>query len=132
MEDLNIRHFKLSNGEDIIAVVSVKNKDNWLIERPVLVNPNLLGGYQFSPWFPFSNTKVHKILFSNIVNSTGIDPDVKRAYLDFVVDMKKNIKKIEKNNQELIAEMEAEVDDLMNELYEEGKLFGDKKKRTIH
>ena len=44
MEDLNIRHFKLVNGEDIIAIVSSKNKDNWLVERPVVVVNGLLGG----------------------------------------------------------------------------------------
>ena len=84
MEDLNIRHFKLVNGEDIIAIVSSKNKDNWLVERPVVVVNGLLGGYTFTPWFPFSNTKAHKILMDKIVNSTGIDPDVKESYLNFV------------------------------------------------
>ena len=46
MEDLNIRHFKLVNGEDIIAIVSSKNKDNWLVERPVVITNNIVGGYQ--------------------------------------------------------------------------------------
>ena len=129
MEDLNIRHFKLLNGEDIIGIVSTKNKDNWLIETPVLVNPGLLGGYQFSPWFPFSKTKVYKVLFANIINSTGIDPDVKESYLQYVIDLKKSIKKI--NTAQDIADMQDEIDQLMNDLYEEGELF-DKKKRTMH
>lgn len=131
MEDLNIRHFKLCNGEDIIGIVSTKNDDNWLIERPVLVNQNMLGGYQFTPWFPFSNTKIHKILFRDIVNSTGIDPDVKESYFKFVLELKKGPKKSIANNHELLSEMEREVDERMAELYEEGELF-DKKKRTIH
>ena len=130
MEDLNIRHFKLTNGEDIVAVVSVKNDDSWLLERPVLVNPNLLGGYQFTPWFPFSKTKVFKVLFSNIINSTGIDADVKESYLQYVLEYKKQLTKIE-DNQQFLAEMEAEIDQRAADLYEEGNLFG-KKKRTIH
>tara|TARA_A100001011_G_C14225255_1_gene806307 strand:- start:545 stop:937 length:393 start_codon:yes stop_codon:yes gene_type:complete len=130
MEDLNIRHFKLTNGEDIVAVVSVKNDDSWLLERPVLVNPNLLGGYQFTPWFPFSKTKVFKVLFSNIINSTGIDADVKESYLQYVLEYKKQMTKIE-DNQQFLAEMEAEIDQRAADLYEEGNLFG-KKKRTIH
>ena len=130
MEDLNIRHFKLTNGEDIVAVVSVKNDDSWLLERPVLVNANILGGYQFTPWFPFSKTKVFKVLFANIINSTGIDPDVKESYLEYVLQYKKEMAKIEDNTQ-LLAEMEAEVDQRLGDLYEEGNLFG-KKKRTIH
>ena len=130
MEDLNIRHFKLTNGEDIVAAVSVKNDDSWLLEIPVLVNPNLLGGYQFTPWFPFSKTKVFKVLFSNIINSTGIDPDVKESYLQYVLEYRKQMTKIE-DNQQLLSEMESEVDQRLNDLYEEGNLFG-KKKRTIH
>jgi len=130
MEDLNIRHFKLTNGEDIVAVVSVKNDDNWLLERPVLVNPNLLGGYQFTPWFPFSKTKVFKVYFSNIINSTGIDADVKESYLQYVLEYKKQMTKIE-DNQQFLADMEAEIDQRAADLYEEGNLFG-KKKRTIH
>lgn len=131
MEDLNIRHFKLINGEDIIGIVSTKNKDNWLIERPVLIGNNLLGGFQFSPWFPFSNTKVHKILFRDIINSTGIDPDIKEDYLKFVLSLKKGVKKPIANTNQLLSEMEAEIDERMAELYEEGELF-DNKKRTIH
>lgn len=131
MEDLNIRHFKLANGEDIIGIVSSKNKDSWLLERPVLVNSNMLGGYSFSPWFPFSSTKVHKILFSNIINSTGIDPDVKESYLQFVLDLKKNLHKI-KSNHQLLAEMEEQIGTKMDELFEEGDLLDNGKKKTIH
>ena len=35
MEGLNIRHFKLMNGEEIIGLVAIKNDDNFIIERPV-------------------------------------------------------------------------------------------------
>ena len=131
MEDLNIRHFKLVNGEDIIAIVSSKNKDNWLVERPVVVVNGLLGGYTFTPWFPFSNTKAHKILMDKIVNSTGIDPDVKESYLNFVLSLK--IKKAELvADTTLLQEMEADVNARMEELFEEGQLVDNRKKRTIH
>ena len=35
MEGLNIRHFKLMNGEEIVGLVANKNEDNYIIERPV-------------------------------------------------------------------------------------------------
>ena len=131
MEDLNIRHFKLVNGEDIIAIVSSKNKDNWLVERPVVVVNGILGGYTFTPWFPFSNTKAHKILMDKIVNSTGIDPDVKESYLNFVLSLKK--KKAELvTDTTLLQEMEADVEARMQELLEEGRLVDTSKKKIIH
>ena len=61
---LNIRHFKLMNGEEIIGLLAIKNDDNYIIERPVRINPSLLGGIQFSAWFPFSEDKQFKVLKS--------------------------------------------------------------------
>ena len=130
MEDLNIRHFKLLNGEDIIGVVSVKNDDSWLIERPVLIQSNILGGFQFTHWFPFSNTKVHKLQFTNIINSTGIDQDIKEAYLNFVLTAKKRTRKIE-SDMDVMAQMEAAVDRRVEDEFNEGNLIKDKKK-IIH
>ena len=57
MEELDIRHFKLVNGDDIIGLVNRKNDNAFLVERPVIAQSNMLGGYQFSHWFPFSDAK---------------------------------------------------------------------------
>ena len=62
MEGLNIRHFKLMNGEEIIGLVAVTNDDNYIVERPVKLHPSVLGGMQFSSWFPFSEAKQFKVL----------------------------------------------------------------------
>jgi len=132
MEDLNIRHFKLMNGEDIIGIVSSKNKDNWLVERPVLLQSNILGGFQFTPWFPFSTTKVHKIMFANVINSTGIDPEVKEDYLQFLLQLKKRKNRIE-SDLDLMAQMETAVDNIVEDQFDKGELIPIKgKKRTIH
>ena len=68
MEQNNkVRHFKLINGEQIIAAVNSKNKDNWYLEMPVQITSGLLSSYQFSPWFPFSDEENFKIAFGNVV-----------------------------------------------------------------
>ena len=59
---MNVRHFKLTNGEEIIALVQNKFECSWVLERPVSIQNTMLGGYSFSPWFPFSNAKTFKIL----------------------------------------------------------------------
>ena len=81
MEELNIRHFKLMNGDDIIGLVAVKNDDNFIIERPVSIHANLLGGFQFTPWFPFSDSKQFKIMKSNIIQHVPIAEEVKTSYV---------------------------------------------------
>ena len=72
MEGLNIRHFKLMNGEEIIGLVAVKNKDNYIVERPVRLNPSMLGGIQFSAWFPFSDAKQFKLRISDIIQHVPV------------------------------------------------------------
>ena len=59
--NLNIRHFKLANGEEIIGILSVKNDDSYIIERPVSLVPNMLGQMQFQHWFPLSEAKNFKV-----------------------------------------------------------------------
>ena len=72
MEGLNIRHFKLMNGEEIIGLVAIKNDDNFIIERPVRLNPSMLGGVQFVAWFPFSDAKQFKVFKSSILQHVPV------------------------------------------------------------
>ena len=48
MDNLNIRQFKLINGEDIIGILNTKNDDNYIVEGPVVLLPNLFGNMQFA------------------------------------------------------------------------------------
>lgn len=109
MEDLNIRHFKLSNGEDIIGLVAVKNDDSFIIESPVLIHTNLLGGFQFTPWFPFSSSKSFKILRSDVIQHVSIDDEAKGAYVQFALKMNKIKKPQYKSDLEILEEMEEDL-----------------------
>ena len=68
-EEVQIRHFKLINGDQIIAAVNSKNKDNWFLGTPVQVSNALLGGFSFSPWFPFSKEDNYKVKFHNYIDT---------------------------------------------------------------
>lgn len=127
MQELNIRHFKLMNGDDIIGLVAVKNDDNYIIERPVSINANLLGGFQFSPWFPFSDSKQFKIMKSNIIQHVPIAEDVKENYVQFALKLDEVRKPVTKSDQEILEEYE---DEIINRYAEEGVPIPEKK--TIH
>ena len=75
MDKLNIRHFKLVNGDEIIGLVAVKNDDSYLVERPFSVSNNILGGFQLSPWFALSENKTFKIMKEHIVNHVMVAED---------------------------------------------------------
>jgi len=130
MEGLNIRHFKLMNGEEIIGLVAVKNKDNYIVERPVRLNPSMLGGIQFSAWFPFSDAKQFKIRMSDIIQHVPVAETIKETYVQFALKMDKPVEAIQtKSDQELLQEYENR---LANDLYEDGLPEELDKKRTLH
>lgn len=89
MEELNIRNFKLINGDNIIALVSNDNRDNYMIERPVSVYSTMIGGYQFTPWFPFSEQKRYSIDKHNIIDSSSVVDSIKKEYIKYALSAQK-------------------------------------------
>ena len=85
MKELNIRNFKLINGDNIIALVSSDNKDNYMVERPISVYSTMIGGYQFSPWFPFSDQKRYSIDKHNIMGSSSVVDSIKKEYIKYAL-----------------------------------------------
>ena len=85
MEELNIRNFKLINGDNIIALVSNNNQDNYMIERPVAIYSTMIGGYQFSPWFPFSEQKRYSIDKHNIIGDSSVVEEIKKEYIKYAL-----------------------------------------------
>ena len=130
MEGLNIRHFKLMNGEEIIGLVAVKNEDNYIVERPVRLHPSMLGGIQFSAWFPFSDAKQFKLRMSDIIQHVPVAETIKETYVQFALKMDKPVESIQaKSDQEILEEYENR---LANDLYEDGLPEELDKKRTLH
>ena len=110
MEGLNIRHFKLMNGEEIIGLLAVKNDDNYIIERPVRLNPGMLGGIQFSAWFPFSESKQFKVLKTAIIQHVPIAESIKDTYVNFALKMDQPISMPQtKTDEELFDEYERSL-----------------------
>ena len=117
MESLNIRHFKLMNGEEIIGLLAVKNEDNLIIERPVRINPTFLGGLQFSAWFPFSESKQFKVLKSSILQHVPIAESIKDLYVQFALKMDKPIMMPDiRSDEELLQEYEDTLNSSANDI----------------
>ena len=134
MEDkLDIRHIKMINGDEILALINQNNADNLLIERPVLVNQNMLGSYSLTPWFPFTKTSLFKIFKNRIVASVKIDASIQQNYINYVLQKQQPEAQIESNSELL----DKYRDMLMNgappdedEYYEEPDT--ESKPETIH
>lgn len=141
MDKLNIRQFKLQNGEEIIALVSQKSDDSFIVERPFLIKSNVIGGYMFLPWFPFSSQRIFKIANENIMHHVELDEGIKTEYIKMAAEL--NMKPRLKLDSSLIEELteflnehseEFEEIDMMDELeqYEDNVIPFPNPKDTIH
>ena len=139
MDKLNIRQFKLQNGEEIIALVSQKSDDSFIVERPFLIKSNVIGGYMFLPWFPFSSQRIFKIANENIMNHVELDEGIKTEYIKMAAEL--NMKPRLKLDSSLIEELteflnehSEEFDIEMDELeqYEDNVIPFPNPKDTIH
>lgn len=88
MKDLNIRNFKLINGDNVIALINANNRDNYTVERPVSVYSTMIGGYQFTPWFPFSEQTLFTIDKHNIIGDSSVVEDIKKEYVKYALQKK--------------------------------------------
>ena len=96
---LDIRHFKMINGDEVLALVNQNNDTNMLVERPVLVNQNMLGGYTLAPWFPFSKASLFRIMKNRIIASVKIDEKVQQNYINFVLQKEQPEAKIQSTSE---------------------------------
>ena len=124
---MDIRQFKLINGEDVIAVLNAKNGDNYIIEGPVVLVPNMLGNLQFSHWFPLSDQKVFKLYKNRIVHHVPVDKYLHETYLNFVLNTKRPEYKLQSVREAINDLVERE-----REMLEEEYLEDIRPKETIH
>lgn len=130
--NLDIRHIKMINGDEILALVNQNNESNYLIERPVLLNQNMLGGYTLSPWFPFTKASLFKIMKNRIIASVKIDENIQQNYINFVLQKNQPEAKIE-SNTELFEKYRDMLKDeyTMEEEYDDESAVEDKPE-TVH
>ena len=135
---INIRQFKMLNGEELIGLVNQKEDNSYIIERPFKILPNMIGGFTLLPWFPFSSQKLFKIANQYIMHSVEIDEDMKTEYIRLAASEPKIAKPAMKplDNQELLQEFDEFVEDLRDEVDFERDEFDFKQhlkeNKTIH
>tara|TARA_B100001113_G_C21097794_1_gene617315 strand:+ start:1544 stop:1957 length:414 start_codon:yes stop_codon:yes gene_type:complete len=137
MNKINIRQFKLLNGEEIIALVSQKEDKSFILERPFVIKANMLGGYAFVPWFPFSSQKLFKIEKNFIMHHVELDEDVKTEYIRLAANLSKPVIKDSKivqgpTDEEILKEFDQFVEDTIDEYGVDDFIEMTEKKRTLH
>ena len=119
--EINIRHFKLMSGEEIIGLVT-QGYDNTdpstiVIERPFKIVTNMLGGIHFTPWFPFSKQKLYSLNKNTIVHDVRLDEDVAQEYIKIATSEAPSVKKVSmKSTDDMYEEMEEMIEDFDDEI----------------
>ena len=87
LETLQIRQFKLMNGDEIIGLVANNNETNFIIDRPfkVEVNKYKHDAYQLVPWFDLSLSNTFTIDKSMVVAHASVAYNIKETYIKFAL-----------------------------------------------
>lgn len=133
---INIRQFKMLNGEDIIGLVNQKETKSYIIERPFKIISNMIGGFSLLPWFPFSSQKLFKVSNEFIMHHVEIDEDMKTEYIKLAAGQQLHPKPvIDKHDKRemLLEEFNEFVEGLEEELELDSDLERVKEEtRTLH
>jgi hypothetical protein len=108
LEELEIRHFKLVNGDEILGFITHEDEETIHISHPYTIE--MVGGsFQTQPWFPLSiNKTMFKLDVLQIIESVEVDASVKAHFLKHVLseihdkEAKDNIREYIENNDDAI------------------------------
>ena len=110
IKNIDIRHFKLTNNEDLICYVQSSSDHAFIVERPAVVRVSLDGTFTFGDWFPFSDKKMFKIMKRFVINHTEVVEETKESYIKYSCqDMIKD--EINRNIEEYELEGESMIED---------------------
>ena len=131
--DISVRQFKLYSGEDVIALVNKVDGENYIVERPFKLIQNLVGQYQLTPWFQFSDQTLFKILRSRIIHSAEISAEIREAYISIASQKRTLETPVGDSDSEGLEEYVKMLRDIdpTNDM-EEPSVDDDTKERTIH
>lgn len=84
---LDVRHFKLVSGEDIIGFVLKKSDDlsKYVVEQPYLVEVEG-GRFSAKPWFQLSEQTLFNIKKDHIIQSSIVSNFIKERFIEMVCD----------------------------------------------
>jgi len=94
---VNIRQFKLMNGDEIIGLVESINETNYMIDRPfkVIVNPIKTDAFNLVPWFDLSLSNTFTIDKSMVVAHAAVAGNIKETYVKFAISLDEKVNDID-------------------------------------
>ena len=91
LDDVNIRHFKLSSGEELISLVKGDKNTMIILESPMELHTMMkeqTQGFVFTKWQPLSKTDIVALNPMHIVSHVECDNDIKERYIRMCLEQK--------------------------------------------
>jgi len=97
LDDINIRHFKLASGEDLIAIILTEeevgaenfHKDLIMVQSPMeikMIRSDTAVSFVFYDWQPLAKTDVCFINPTHVISHVECSNDVKEQYINACVN----------------------------------------------
>ena len=131
LNDINIQHFKLINGEEFIGLVRGTEENRILVEFPLMLNVMSLGrgreSFYFTEWMPMAREEVQAVYPNTIISHSEVTDQFKEHYIRTALRFK------DKPNTIFHGEPEDDIydDDMLDELDEDFDVR-DYISKTIH
>ena len=124
LDDIDIRVFKLTSGEEVISLVS-KDENGFLsLESPLQVHKRVGKGshaFAFSDWQPLGKTRGPVILNElHIVSTAFAEDEIKERYIRMSLEIREQYDRSQlEDDEDLVTEEQVEefVSDIMNKKY---------------
>lgn len=92
LDNIDIRHFKLTNGDEIVGLVRGHDEIQVFIEFPLLLNIISLSPekeqYYYTEWMPMAGDQLIKVYFGSIVAQSKCTEQFKEQYIRTALRLK--------------------------------------------
>ena len=112
LSDVDIRHFKLSSGDDVISMVTSEQENVVIISQPMQVHSvvnNNTQAYYFTDWQPLAKVNGCAISKLHIISFVECSNDVKEKYVRMC---------LEDSSTDMNTFLDTDIDELDLELDE--------------
>jgi len=120
LSDVNIKHIKFVNGEEIVSIVDDIRGDNIILEHPLQLNSIMNNGgsytYYFTKYMPLNDDVIVYANASNIIAYSNVSDDIKERYIKASISYKEDP---EKEDMEVNRQMEKQIRSNLSSLYGE-------------
>jgi len=100
LEDIEVRHFKLINGESVVGFVQHVDETHIHITDPYTIEV-YDESFHTTPFFPLSSKKnMFKINLSHIIESSIVDDQIKEYFITHILEEEKNKTKYTKERED--------------------------------